>query len=212
MQSAPQNTQLLLTGFGPFPGVPENPTTRLVAELAARLEHRPGLDLTQSLLATEWNHVAREAPALLERTRPDIAIHFGLCRGASAIRIERSAYNATASSADAAGRGPSAPDIRPGAAHRLDTGLPAAALARHLRASGVHALPSLSAGRYLCNYLYYLSLDWAAARTPNALSLFVHIPPARSQGGYLDDDRILAGAETLVTHVLERTTACEAAA
>ncbi|WP_169822990.1 pyroglutamyl-peptidase I [Methyloligella halotolerans] len=198
---------MLLTGFGPFPGVPKNPSMALVEDLADAFRDTLGITLHKRILSTEWNTVRYEAPALLDAIRPDIVIHFGLCRGANAIRIERSAYNQASRLEDAANILPPSPAILPGGTPRLDTPLSTAHLARGLRLAGIPALPSLSAGRYLCNYLYYLSLDWAAKQSPvrshPPLVLFVHIPPARGDGGYLEPAEIARGAAAILSDILQ---------
>lgn len=207
MAETDKTRSLLLTGFGPFPGIPKNPSTTLVEALAERLSETPDLVLHRHVLTTEWDYVRHQAPALLQDSQPDMVVHFGLCRGTNGFRIERSAYNRTGKLKDAAGALPSQAAILACGAPRLDTSLSTARLARDLRQNGIPALPSLSAGRYLCNYLYYLSLDWAArqalSRDRAPLVLFVHIPPTKRDGGYLDEAGILRGADSILRHVLE---------
>jgi pyroglutamyl-peptidase len=207
-RSNPLQRSLLLTGFGPFPGVSENPSMALVETLAESLAGKPDLAVHTHILSTEWNYVRYEAPVLLETVQPDIVIHFGLCRGANGFRIERSAYNQASPLEDAANALPPAPAILTGGTPRLDTRLSTAHLARALRQTGVPALPSLSAGRYLCNYLYHLSLDWATRQPRSAghapLVLFVHIPPTGGHGGYLDELEIMRGAAAILDEVLHR--------
>lgn len=202
--SNPLQRSLLLTGFGPFPGVSENPSMAIVETLAESLTGEPDIAVQTHILSTEWNYVRYEAPVLLEAVQPDIVVHFGLCRGANSFRIERSAYNQASPLEDAANALPPSPAILTGGTPRLDTRLSTAYLARALRQTGVPALPSLSAGRYLCNTLYYLSLDWAARQRPAPLVLFVHIPPAIEHGGYLGQAEILRGAEIILREVLQR--------
>src|SRR6266508_2722897 len=98
--------RVLLTGFGPFPGVPENPSAWLAEALAA---HSAGLEceLHSQVLPTEWEAVATLTPALCETLQPHVMIHFGLSEHAKAFRIERSAHNRTAPRADARGALPS---------------------------------------------------------------------------------------------------------
>ncbi len=199
----PAPTSLLLTGFGPFPGVADNPSARLVETLAASLP-LPGFDLHHAVLPTEWHAVAETAPALLEATRPDIVVHFGVCSAASTIRIECTAVNATTPSEDAAGRHPRHPLIRPDGGAQLHTGLRTAELARALRERGFPALPSLSAGRYLCNFLYYQSLDWGARRKKAPLTLLVHIPPPEEASGFTSEARLHSAAERLLSMLIEQ--------
>ena len=204
MAESDTRRSLLLTGFGPFPGIPENPSIALVETLAEGFDDTPGLAVTRHILPTEWAHVHHQAPALLDTVQPDIVVHFGLCRGANGFRIERSAYNQASRLEDAANALPQSPAILTGGTPRLDTCLSTTHLARELRQAGIPALPSLSAGRYLCNTLYYLSLHWAAEQSHSPLVLFVHIPPAMHDGGYLAEPEIARGADTLLREVLHR--------
>jgi pyroglutamyl-peptidase len=201
MQPRANKTRIALAGFGPFPKMPENPSARLVRALQRSLAARSELCLKTCIFPTEWRAVRSRAQGFLQAARPDIVLLFGVCRTASTIRIERSAFNA-ASGLDATGAVPPSPAIRPRGAERLDTQLSVAALAKHVRGEGIAALPSLSAGRYLCNYLYYLSLAWAARQPKPPLTLFVHIPPTRAEAGFYSDAEMLRGAEALLQHLM----------
>jgi pyroglutamyl-peptidase len=189
--------RVLLTGFGPFPGVPENPSARLAEALATR---SAGLEceLHSQVLPTEWEAVALLAPALCETLQPHVMIHFGLSELAKAFRIECSAHNRTVSRADAKGALPSSAIILAQRPDRLDTSLPAGVLAAHLKSQGLAAATSSSAGRYLCNFLYYLSLDWSARQATTPLALFVHIPLGSAQGGPFSEVELLHGAQELL--------------
>lgn len=189
----------LLTGFGPFPGVAENPSGWLAETLAART--RRDWEVHATVLPTEWEAVAALTPRLHGELQPHVMIHFGVSLRATDLRIERSAHNRIARRADARGAKPASAHIAADGAARLDTGLPAATLASHLRAQGHEARVSYSCGRYLCNYLYYRSLDYAHARRRDAL--FVHVPLTRAQGGNLHEDALLHAAEHTLRYVLE---------
>lgn len=58
----------------------------------------------------------------------------------------------------------------------LETDLPVAALAAALRSAGGRAVVSHNAGRFVCNYLLFRSLQRSRARAPRWHSLFVHLP------------------------------------
>jgi pyroglutamyl-peptidase len=115
-------------------------------------------------------------------------------------RVERSAYNRAAPRVDARGALPATPAISPQGAMRLDTGLPVTAVAAHLRSQGHAAFASRSCGRYLCNFLYYRSLEWARAHGGNAL--FVHVPLTHAQGGAYSQDALLRAAQETLRLVL----------
>jgi pyroglutamyl-peptidase len=86
---------ILLTGFGPFPGAPHNPTGPLVRELAHR--RAPSLHNIRRVahvFHTSYAAVDRELPALLARERPHALVMFGLASGTRHFRIETRARNA----------------------------------------------------------------------------------------------------------------------
>lgn len=192
-------TQILLTGFGPFPGVTDNPSTRLVEALADASSFAPrDRELHAEILPTEWSAVGTLVPRLLKSLQPHVTIHFGVSRQARSLRIERSAHNRIVPRVDAAGVLPARRTIHIDGPARLDSSVHVPRLAATLRQSGVPANCSAHAGSYLCNFLYYHSLSWAMSRDEAAHVLFVHIPLARSQGGPLDEADVLRGAQTIM--------------
>ena len=194
--------RVLLTGFGPFPGVPNNPSAWLAERLA---ERRPAPDfageINAQILPTEWE-LAALMPRLYETLQPHVMIHFGVSERARTFRIERSAHNRAALRQDATGALPLGPAIRSDGPDRFDTKLPAAALAAHLKTCGLPAVASRSAGGYLCNFLYYHSLDWAREQTEPPLVLFVHIPPLSARGGPVSEATLLQGAHEILRFVV----------
>jgi pyroglutamyl-peptidase len=171
---------ILVTGFGPFPGAPFNPTGLLVTHLA-RLR-RPGLadaTIVSHVFTTSYAAVDRELPALLHRHRPDVVLMFGLAPRAKTLRIETRARNTLALLPDAAGNAPRSNAISVGAPAAL--ALPAAArwLLAAARRARVPVALSRDAGRYLCNYLSWRAA--AAAGHPGGprLAVFIHVPQVR---------------------------------
>jgi len=195
--------RLLLTGFGPFPGAAENPSAWLVEALAARhCSHRLGCHLHAEVLPTEWAEVATHGPILAHQHQPRLILHLGLNQRAKGLRIERSARNLIDLREDARGVVPKTSTILDRGLSKLDTGVPTSRLAKHLRTQGLPAIASRSAGTYLCNYLYYLSLDWARRQEAPCDICFVHLPPGQHQGGPLSEAELLRGAELVVDYLL----------
>lgn len=200
--------RVLITGFGPFPGAPENPSAWLVNTLAqGALGALAECILHSDVLPTEWAEVASRGPRLFRQHRPDLVLHFGLNKRAQGFHIERSAHNVIALKEDACGALPARRRVVEGSDARLDTAISPAKLARHLRERHLPASASRSAGTYLCNYLYYLSLHLARDRQDPCSVVFVHLPPDPRQGGPLSEAELLRGGEIilryLLTHLLE---------
>jgi pyroglutamyl-peptidase len=194
---------ILLTGFGPFPGAPFNPTKRLVEKLA-RSRHLARTDLrrTPHVFHTSYEAIDRELPALLKRSKPDILVMFGLAGRTRHLRIETRARNAVSRVApDAGGRKPRAGTIAPGAAASLAMRIPAQRLLKAARSAGVKAALSRDAGRYLCNYLCWRAAE--AAMRPNGpkVAAFVHVPKVRGRGAPrapLTFEELLRASEAIV--------------
>ncbi len=180
--------RLLVTGFGPFPKMPENPTSRLVARLA----DDPPVGVTARVLATEW---ASCRPLAAEAAGFDAVVMFGVAGGSRRIRYERVAHPVAASSPDAAGRLPEAP---PPTSRRPAFDVPA--LVARARAAGFPVVLSSSAGTYICNAGY------AAALAGNSRTLFVHVPQTLPRGP-LSDDGLERHARWLIATVAARLTA-----
>jgi pyroglutamyl-peptidase len=169
---------ILLTGFGPFPGAPFNPTGALVTELA---RHRyPGVRRVAHVFATSYAAVDRELPALMARERPDILVMFGLAPRSRHIRIETRARNAlTGRVADVSGHRPAERMIAPGGRAMLPLRVPAQRLVAAVRRTGIPAAISRDAGAYLCNYVCWRATEAAERDGAPRLVAFVHVPNPR---------------------------------
>ena len=194
--------RVLITGFGPFPGAAENSSAWLAEALAAA-GAPSGCTLHTEVLPTEWAEVAARGPRLLQQHRPRLILHLGLSRNAKGFRIERSAHNVIDFREDARGAMPEKRAVLASGDARLDTAISTAQLAKHLRTQDLPASASRSAGAYLCNYLYYLSLHWAKAQHAPCDATFVHIPPGPRAGGPLSEADLLRGADLILRYLLD---------
>jgi pyroglutamyl-peptidase len=169
--------RILVTGFGPFPGAPFNPTMPLVERLTEL--RRPALDdvvLTGHIFHVTYDTVDRELPQLITQIRPQALLMFGLASRTAYLRIETRARNATtAHLPDADGNRASKASIVDGAG-AMPFGAHTASLLRAARLTGIDARLSRDAGAYLCNYLSWRAIE--ATRQPGgpALAQFIHVP------------------------------------
>lgn len=173
-------TPILITGFGPFPAARDNPSGHLVERL--RLEagsFGAPSPLAFGVLPTEWQRIGPAFAALLAEHRPRFALHFGYAASAPGFQLERCAYNERCGREDGCGDRHAEGVLAQDAAALLTTPHSIDALARRLTAAGVPATPSDDPGRYLCNTLYFLSLQAGLA------ALFVHIPALRFESGIM---------------------------
>ena len=165
---------ILITGFGPFPGAPYNPTGPLVQRLS-RVK-LPRTRIVTHIFETSYAAVDRDLPKLLKRYKPNAVLMFGLASRARIVRIETRAQNALAVLPDAAGKIPKRNAIAKGKLAAVPMALPSQLLLRAVRKAGVRARLSTDAGQYLCNYLCWYATEAATARNGPRLAAFVHVP------------------------------------
>lgn len=171
---------VLVTGFGPFPGAPFNPTGPLVERLAQM--RRPCLanaKIIAHVFPTSYAAVDRDLPKLIARHKPDALLMFGLAPRAKTIRIETRARNSVSLLPDAGGIARRRLTITADGPQALVMPTPARSLLAAARAAGVRAALARDAGRYLCNYLCWRAAQ--AATRPNGpqVAVFIHVPLVR---------------------------------
>ncbi|MEH6950132.1 pyroglutamyl-peptidase I [Nitrobacter sp. NHB1] len=177
------NLRILVTGFGPFPGAPFNPTIPLVERLT-RLR-RPALDdvaIATHIFDVAYATVDRELPQLLATHRPHALLMFGLAARTPWLRIETRARNAVTTiwpdlDGTRVGKGSIA-----GTADARAFGPHVFRLLRAARTTGIDARASRDAGSYLCNYLCWRAIEATYHHAGPRFAAFIHVPPLRRDG------------------------------
>lgn len=175
--------RILLTGFGPFPGAPFNPTMPLVKRLTAL--RRPAFDdvaLTSHIFDVTYAAVDRELPELIAKHRPQALLMFGLAGRTECLRIERRARNAVTTRFPDAGRQHARKGSIAGGADARTFGPHSEKLLRAALATGIDARLSRDAGSYLCNYLSWRAIEAVNGDGGLRLAQFVHVPPLAHDG------------------------------
>jgi pyroglutamyl-peptidase len=199
---------VLLTGFEPFDKEPVNPSWEAVRAL-------DGQQVGDAII------VARQLPcvfgaaieamsALLASVKPDVAIAVGQAGGRTELSIERVAINVDdARIADNAGAQPIDVTIAADGPAAYFATLPIKAIVRDLRAAGVPAMVSQTAGTFVCNHVFYGLMDGIARHgLTGTRGGFIHIPylpeqAARHPGApSLALDTLIAGLRVAVQTTL----------
>jgi pyroglutamyl-peptidase len=193
---------VLLTGFGPFPGVAVNASALLVPKLARAARARfPGVAIRTAILPTQWQAGPARAKSAIARCQPDTVIHFGVSGRAAGFVIERRAVNACEAVPDGAGYLPAAPHLDPGGPKSRTSTFPAAAIIARLKALELPVIASTDAGQYLCNAVLFQSLGLPDTGGTANIG-FVHIPASLTDGP-LDEAQALAGGLAIIEVCLE---------
>jgi pyroglutamyl-peptidase len=168
---------ILVTGFGPFPGAPFNPTEPLVQRLV-RLR-RPALanaKIVAHIFPTSYAGVDRDLPKLLARYRPDALLMFGLAPRTQALRIETRGRNSVSLLPDVTSTSPRGHTIAAGGPAAIALPAPTRYLLAAVRSSRVPAALSRDAGRYLCNYLCWRAAEAVGKPGGPRVAAFIHVP------------------------------------
>jgi pyroglutamyl-peptidase len=171
---------ILITGFVPFDGDTINASAEAIRLLGSYREN--GVRLATAVLPVS---VARLEPALREvlaERCPDAVIAVGQANTRVDISVERIAINVDDFRIpDNDGAHPvDTPVVADGPAAYFST-LPIKAITQRLRAAGVPARVSQTAGTFLCNHTFYLLCHLAATRYPGMRAGFIHVPPLPQQ-------------------------------
>ena len=181
-----QKLRILITGFGPFPGAPFNPTQPLVARLL-RLR-RPAfadIELSGHIFPVTYKAVDRELPQIVAEHRPHGLLMFGLANRTPYVRIETRARNALTMLWPDADHTSVRKGSIAGAADAMPFGPHTAKLLRAALGSGIDARASRDAGSYLCNYLSWRAIEAVGADNDLRIAAFVHVPPVARGGAAL---------------------------
>lgn len=214
--AAPRPT-ILLTGFGPFPGVASNATAVLVPHLAtAARDLYPTHDIVAEVLPTEWVAAPQKLAELLARPGTVLALHFGVSQHVSGFQIELVGRNQCKAVADAAGRMPAGEWLLDDGPSELACTLPVERIVRRLTGLGVPVGTSTDAGGFLCNALLYHSLGAAETLAKPHPVGFVHVPAdlvghgddgcSQRPGCRLDMPAAVAGSLAIIAACLEDST------
>ena len=176
--------RVLLTGFDPFGGESVNPSYE-----AARLVRAPaGVELTVAEIPTVFGESLSILNKELRSSRPDAVLLLGQAAGRRALTPERIAVNCEdARIPDNAGCAPQDVPVIPGAPAAYFSTLPIRRMTEAIRAAGVPAEISNTAGTFVCNALMFGLLHTLATEYPGVRGGFLHVPCIPEQAGRMPE-------------------------
>jgi pyroglutamyl-peptidase len=178
------NESVLVSGFEPFDGESVNPSQAIVRALDG--EVIAGHQVVGVTLPCEFGACAAALAEAIDRCQPSLVLGLGQAGGRTDLSLERIAINVDdARIPDNAGAAPTdEPVVAEGPAAYFSS-LPIKAMVAALRAQGIPASVSQSAGTFVCNHLFYALQHRLAGG--GVRSGFMHLPllpeqAARSPG------------------------------
>lgn len=194
--------KLLLTYFEPFGGDEKNSAE----ETAKRLPDVIGsVELVKRGLPVTFEGSGAVLKQAIAETAPDAVLCLGQAGGRAAITPEKVAVNwMNARIPDNAGFQPIDLPIRADGPCAYFATLPVTAMTEAVRAAGVKAELSLSAGSYVCNFIMYTLLDTLQTEQAGIPGGFMHLPyaaeqlPENSEKPSLKLDELVRGTEAAI--------------
>ena len=166
-------TKVLLTGFEPFGKATLNPSGEIVKQIS-------GDNIVTAILPVAYTQSAEQLLSLIEQHKPDVVICLGQAEGRTAIAPERVAINLDdARLADNEGVLRNDVKILQDGPDAYFSTLPINDIVAAIKAQGIPAAVSLSAGAFLCNHVFYVAQNKFAGS--DVRSGFVHVPLMDSQ-------------------------------
>ena len=161
-------SKILVTGFEAFDKSALNPSAEIVKALK-------GDDLVTAILPVVFGQASSQLRELIDLHKPSAVLCLGLAVGRSEITPERIAINLDdARIADNAGNQPLEQKIMADGPDGHFSTLPIEKMVASMKAAGVPASISLSAGTFVCNHIFYVLQDYL--KESNIPSGFMHVP------------------------------------
>jgi pyroglutamyl-peptidase len=166
-------TTILLTGFEPFGNATSNPSGEIVKQIS-------GDNIVTAILPVAYTQSADRLLSLIEEHQPDVVICLGQAEGRTAITPERVAINLDdARLADNESVLRNDVKILQDGPDAYFSTLPVNDIVAAIKAQGIPAAVSLSAGAFLCNHVFYVAQNKFV--DSDVRSGFVHVPLMDSQ-------------------------------
>lgn len=195
---------VLLTGFEPFNGATINPAWEAVRSLEGWQGDSFQVEVRQ--LPCVFGDAIEDLTALIDELHPDVVIAVGQAGGRPDISVERVAINVDdASILDNGGRQPVDTAIAADGPAAYFSTLPIKAIVHALRARGLVAGVSQTAGTFVCNHVFYGLMHHAAGQAQPIKAGFIHVPFLPEQAAVRPDappsmalEDIIAGVKLAV--------------
>jgi pyroglutamyl-peptidase len=200
--------KILITGFEPFGGESLNPSQILLEKL-----QRDSAFLAQAdfaLLPVAFAEAKPKIQNLLLHNAYDRVFLLGQAGGRETVCLEQVALNWMGGVRDEGGFLPEDGTIELLAPAAYISDLPLRALSKKLKDKGFPVSLSLSAGAFLCNFVYFLSCQILEKQGRGAKALFVHVPylpeqvAAKPEKASLDFDLMYKSVCEILTELIPK--------
>ena len=161
-------SKILVTGFEAFDKSALNPSAEIIKALK-------GDDLVTAILPVVFGQASAQLRDLIDLHKPSAVLCLGQAEGRSVMTPERIAINLDdARIADNAGNQPLEQRVMADGPDGHFSTLPIEKMVASMKAAGIPASISLSAGTFVCNHIFYVLQDYL--KDSSVKSGFMHVP------------------------------------
>ena len=161
-------SKILVTGFEPFATSSLNPSAEIVKALIDD-------DLVTAILPVVFGQASAQLRELIDLHKPTAVLCLGQAEGRSEMTPERIAINLdNARIADNEGNQPLEQRVIADGPDGHFSTLPIEKMVASMKAAGIPASISLSAGTFVCNHIFYVLQDYL--KDSSIKSGFMHVP------------------------------------
>lgn len=192
---------ILLTGFEAFGKVDDNPSQRVVEQIAARNDGH----IVAKVLPVEYQRAGQMIRQLIEIHQPVAVLMLGVAQGREAINLERVALNLNdAHLADNAGELALGRLIDANAPAAYWSTLPLDALHEQVAAQQIAVRYSNHAGAYLCNHVFFVARHWLETQQQGHIPCgFIHLPAAGEEAPAMPLAKIVQAVDCCLSFLTE---------
>lgn len=196
--------KILVTGFDPFGGEKVNPAYEAVKLLPNNIA---GAEIIKLEIPTVFTRSTSVVEDSIKKHNPDVVLGIGQAGGRSSITVEKVAINlAEARIPDNDGEQPLDQELQEDGETAYFATVPVKAMVNNIRAHGIPANVSYTAGTYVCNSIMYNVLYMVHKRYPNIRAGFIHVPFSTEQAAAKPDGTASMSVETIskaIEHAIE---------
>ena len=173
--------KILLTGFGPFPGIESN-HTQTIAEHFKKNSKKLEYQLITSIIPVTFSDGKTIIPKLIEEHHPDYVLVMGVKSTSSEFCLEKIAINALHSTKpDFKGNFANHEKILTDAREAFFSDIDLCTWCQDLNEKGILAAVTYSAGTYVCNQTFYLFSHYLSKYSSSNRVVLLHVPRLPSQ-------------------------------
>ncbi|XP_063302358.1 pyroglutamyl-peptidase 1-like protein [Pelobates fuscus] len=162
---------VVISGFGPYRNYFVNSSWEAVKELS-KLGLGDNIEIRIMEFPVKYSEVKKRVIKIWTELKPMLSVQIGMMSSSKSIALEQCGRNKGYMEKDLSGAHPQGGCCLLEGPERIESVVNMKSVCKNISKLGVDVIHSRDAGRYLCDYTYYMSLYHGQGR-----AVFIHVPP-----------------------------------